>query len=189
MHYFMQSIILTACFALGIKGLRCYICGTSDDTKNEHSTSCVDFQVDDPQFNRECGTGSKSCRLARKVSENVILSRSCEQIPLNDCKVANSIEYCFCTKDLCNKINTLDDEEGDDEHLEDSAEGSGTEKINSDILDSDSINKLATTIKNFNDSVMSQHDNVNKNAIDVNSSCSKCQFYTYLVASTLYALG
>ncbi|XP_066147774.1 uncharacterized protein [Euwallacea fornicatus] len=118
MQHLIQFVILTACFVLGIKGLRCYICGTSDDTKNEHNISCVDFQVDDPQFNRECETNSKSCRLARKVNENVILSRSCEQIPLNDCKVANSIEYCFCTKDLCNKINTLDDE-GDDEHLED----------------------------------------------------------------------
>lgn len=48
--------------------------------------------------------------------------RSCEEVFIDDCQKANSIEYCYCTGNLCNgntiQLTPLDDE--------DYIEGSGT---------------------------------------------------------------
>ncbi|KAL1516713.1 hypothetical protein ABEB36_000589 [Hypothenemus hampei] len=120
-------IMLLKCFLplfLGISlisrtsSLKCYSCGEYEEDKN----SCANFTIQDPKFSRECPEDTKSCRLTRKPNDNLILSRTCESIKLDDCKTANSIEFCYCTKDLCNAINPLNDDEDDDD-LDDFFEG------------------------------------------------------------------
>lgn len=49
------------------------------------------------------------------VKDDTILSRTCERIGLDDCKTANFIEYCYCTKDLCNENHGGIDDEGFDD--------------------------------------------------------------------------
>lgn len=78
----------------------------------------------------ECGAANNSCRFERagkgfslllssfkfcvQVKENMFLTRSCANVYLRDCKTANSIEFCYCTQDLCNFLGPFgDNEEGD----------------------------------------------------------------------------
>ncbi|ERL84360.1 uncharacterized protein LOC125505428 [Dendroctonus ponderosae] len=128
--------VISALFFVGTTtALQCYTCGGQEDG----STSCVEFQSNEhPGYVKDCGADGKSCRLTREVSENRILSRSCEAIELNDCKTANSIEFCYCTKDLCNSMSPPDDEEDDEEQAK-NIEGSGRK--------SESENEIENPIK------------------------------------------
>lgn len=40
-----------------------------------------------------------------------IISLSCENRGVDDCKMLNFEEYCYCTKDLCNSVSYLPDDE------------------------------------------------------------------------------
>lgn len=54
--------------------------------------------------------------------------KSCNEYPINDCKIANNIKYCFCADTLCNDatILTTIPISTDDEDLDQSTEdGSG----------------------------------------------------------------
>lgn len=58
-----------------------------------------------------------------------IITRKCEIIALEDCKVANKVSYCYCSTDLCNGemiIRANDFTNNDDEDSE--TEGSGFHK-------------------------------------------------------------
>lgn len=68
------------------------------------------------------------------------VTRTCDQLPINDCQTANGVEYCYCTTDLCNdrkvlpsrkKPDTLYDDEDTSEEYESSGYSS-IDTINSD---------------------------------------------------------
>ncbi|XP_076264735.1 uncharacterized protein LOC143198955 [Rhynchophorus ferrugineus] len=125
-------LLVIICYLAQINtAIKCYICGGERET-----LPCSDFQIDDPKFQEECGN-HRSCKTTRKVSDNGILSRSCESLDIEDCKTANSVEYCFCRRDFCNHISPSDEE---DENPGDFLEGSGKQ-----ITDDPVIAKTATT--------------------------------------------
>ncbi|XP_050312058.1 uncharacterized protein LOC126747442 [Anthonomus grandis grandis] len=117
------TLILGSFLVPGCFGIRCYVCDEEGETE-----ACSAFRIGDPKFVRECGDGFRSCRLSQKADDATVLSRSCETIRLHDCKMANSVEFCYCTTDLCNSFN-LDIRPEDDEidPVGETLEGSGKE--------------------------------------------------------------
>lgn len=71
------------------------------------------------------------------ISKNVtgtLITRACEDIPIEDCKKANNVEYCYCISDLCNKYHPTRVDDDNEPDLED-GEGSGGIKNILDIID------------------------------------------------------
>ncbi|KAG5871477.1 hypothetical protein JTB14_002804 [Gonioctena quinquepunctata] len=76
-----------------VNGLKCYVC---DD---EGTNPCYNFEFDKNKFIQECSALEKGCFTESHVNKKY---RSCASQTLNDCKVANGVEYCFCSTELCN---------------------------------------------------------------------------------------
>ncbi|CAH1103299.1 unnamed protein product [Psylliodes chrysocephalus] len=97
-----------------LNGLRCYVC--SDDG----TVPCLNFDSEKGKFIQQCDRSQKGCFL--KIEGNN-KTRSCVDKKLDDCKMANEVEYCFCSSELCNTSTNKLSDITDDEDL---IEGSGT---------------------------------------------------------------
>lgn len=111
-----------------VAALQCFVCD-----EGLQSLSCDNFNSNNYTYAKDCppnASGSCSITIVRsKLSFQLlqsilqifsivdqIISRACESHRLHDCKMANAVEYCFCTSDLCNGdkhkyIGPLDDED------------------------------------------------------------------------------
>ncbi|CAH0562039.1 unnamed protein product [Brassicogethes aeneus] len=119
-------ILFIALLHIGINlALKCYICGGNADI------TCDNFDPSNTTFIKECNKNLKSCN---RKTIGMSVKRTCEKLKLNDCQTANNVEYCYCTKDLCNGDKLL--ETTDDEDI---LEGSG--------VDTNSINNVIATMK------------------------------------------
>ncbi|XP_072402676.1 uncharacterized protein [Diabrotica undecimpunctata] len=98
-------------------GLRCYVCSDGSDMP------CINFDSEKEKYVQQCGASQKGCHLKVEGDKKI---RSCFEKKIDDCKVANEVEYCFCSTDLCNsgkgKFSSITDDE-------DLIEGSGTRVI------------------------------------------------------------
>ncbi|XP_065084389.1 uncharacterized protein LOC135706670 [Ochlerotatus camptorhynchus] len=147
---------------------RCYVCGegadtpfrlarsqAADDMSSSHHprpvgslpnivTTCEDFERDLDELDKyvlECPPTYTSC--LTQVDGDMELRTCGENLPINDCKSANKIDYCYCSEDLCNSLKRtqirreIEDSQlgGQSEHLkqphnsddEDLTESSGME--------------------------------------------------------------
>ncbi|RZB40627.1 uncharacterized protein BDFB_000310, partial [Asbolus verrucosus] len=81
---------------------QCYACGP------EEELDCNNFDPNNKSFIKECPPNT-SCEI--KAYGNT-LERSCSEMMVQDCKIANKIRYCYCVMHLCNdKMNFSDDED------------------------------------------------------------------------------
>lgn len=73
------------------------------------------------------------------------MTRSCEKFAIEDCKMANNVEYCYCSAELCNKFHPtfIDDEDliGN--------EGSGDKTVKTTGANTEFVNEkqTSTTVK------------------------------------------
>jgi len=120
------------------KEITCYVCTPPLITDNtEASEIYITFSNYDIEkiptcgsnaainFTLKCPEGYKGC--LTKIHGKTIM-KSCNEYPINDCKIANNIKYCFCADTLCNDatILTTIPISTDDEDLDQSTEdGSG----------------------------------------------------------------
>ncbi|XP_028128895.1 protein Abitram isoform X2 [Diabrotica virgifera virgifera] len=74
-------------------GLRCYVCSDGGDMP------CINFDSEKEKFVQQCSASQKGCHLKVEGDKKI---RSCFEKKIDDCKVANEVEYCFCSTDLCN---------------------------------------------------------------------------------------
>jgi len=51
-------------------------------------------------FIRECPTNSKGCLTKIEVEGSIM--RTCAPVKIDDCQIANSVTYCYCSTDKCN---------------------------------------------------------------------------------------
>ncbi|KAB0801004.1 hypothetical protein PPYR_05358 [Photinus pyralis] len=127
--------------------LNCYVCGF-----DEH-LNCTNFN----NFNRDlfaqkCPPDSRGC-ITQTEGEKII-TMGCDDFHLNDCQLANGIEYCYCNTNLCNgntsikKSITHNPSLNDDEDL---SEGSGLfTSTNSQIFSTSTSTPQPTTTPSQN---------------------------------------
>ncbi|KAK9890358.1 hypothetical protein WA026_010453 [Henosepilachna vigintioctopunctata] len=101
-----------------VASTKCYVCGT------ENIKTCDNFDPNNSSYIMECPKTKSSCGLQ---TQGDIKIRTCEDLHMNDCQKANSIEYCYCTKDLCNGVSIFFTPSDDEDELE----GSGSTTISS----------------------------------------------------------
>ncbi|XP_050436483.1 uncharacterized protein LOC126843165 [Adelges cooleyi] len=116
----------------------CYICSPQQLSDNTEASEIhnmfpdIDLQSipscgsnEATNFTLKCPLGYKGC-LTKTYGISVI--KLCNEYSIEDCKVANNIEYCFCANDKCNNatvgttVPILSDDEDLDQAIED---GSG----------------------------------------------------------------
>lgn len=110
---------------------RCYVCGEGADapfraalaqaadeqaaSSSRHPrplgslpnivTTCEDFERDRNELDKyvlECPPAYTSC--LTQVDGDMEVRTCGENLPINDCKSANKIDYCYCSVDLCNSL-------------------------------------------------------------------------------------
>ncbi|CAL8100583.1 unnamed protein product [Orchesella dallaii] len=126
---------------------KCYVCLPPDKTSRDAEEILTIFPEETRQRIPDCASfGSHNAKhfefkcppeyvgcLLRIHGRNE--SRSCFKHPLNDCKTANSVEFCYCTGALCNDNRPeilLEETESDERQraqLEDEKEERETRKI------------------------------------------------------------
>ncbi|ODN00685.1 hypothetical protein Ocin01_06002 [Orchesella cincta] len=126
---------------------KCYVCLPPDKTSRDAEEILSIFPEETRQRIPDCASfGSHNAKhfefkcppefvgcLLRIHGRNE--SRSCFKHPLNDCKTANSVEFCYCTGALCNQHRPeilLEESESDERQraqLEDEKEERETRKI------------------------------------------------------------
>ncbi|XP_049822214.1 uncharacterized protein LOC126265293 [Aethina tumida] len=120
--------------------LKCYVCGDPD-------RSCNGFDPSNPKYIEDCSENDKSCF---RIMDGNVTKRSCDPNKINDCQKANQVEYCYCSKDLCNGDQLL--ETTDDEDI---LEGSGSNKLSKEIVATTTVTTVTqktsrASIKNVN---------------------------------------
>lgn len=89
--------------------------------------TCSNFESSSKvSYIKECPPETHSCSIQQSGN---IVTRSCENIQLDDCKTANNIEYCYCSRDLCNDVFVVNNVSDD----EDLFEGSGVRITTTEI--------------------------------------------------------
>uniref|UniRef100_A0A182RSC3 Protein sleepless n=1 Tax=Anopheles funestus TaxID=62324 RepID=A0A182RSC3_ANOFN len=116
MNYISVLSILTAFFWLVqlADARKCYICGEGADgpfrtLPTHHGQSsvptvegtCEDFRPEE-KYAFDCPPTYTSC--LTQVDGEIEIRTCGESLAINDCKSANSIDYCYCSTDLCNQL-------------------------------------------------------------------------------------
>ncbi|XP_063227108.1 uncharacterized protein LOC134533515 [Bacillus rossius redtenbacheri] len=93
----------------GALGLRCYVCvprGEPDAADVLHvfpgfpaRLACEHFAAGEQGYQRDCPRNYTSCST---VTDGGKVMRTCSDLPVSDCKMANGVEYCYCKEPLCN---------------------------------------------------------------------------------------
>lgn len=125
-----------------------------EEHKNNNSSiidkipkSCDEFEADNNIFEFQCPRGFTGCvtkligainiHLDKKIKYSVIkyflgssVVRTCIDVSIEDCRIANNEYICICTESLCNKQNIPEgiidiDADNDDDDDDDSDEESG----------------------------------------------------------------
>ncbi|XP_025412327.1 uncharacterized protein LOC112684839 [Sipha flava] len=134
--YFQRSTVTNVLFfIIGLvcsihskEEITCYVCtphlNSSDTEVSEDYFTFEDYNTENipncgsssgKNFVLKCPEGYKGC-LTIIYGENTL--KSCNELAISDCKIANGIEYCFCDHALCNNATqnsiTSDDEDVDD---------------------------------------------------------------------------
>nr|XP_040222496.2 uncharacterized protein LOC120949330 [Anopheles coluzzii]XP_040222497.2 uncharacterized protein LOC120949330 [Anopheles coluzzii]XP_040222498.2 uncharacterized protein LOC120949330 [Anopheles coluzzii] len=117
MNYISAIGILTALLCMNgwlVHARKCYICGEGADgpfrtLPTHHGQSsvptvegtCEDFRPEE-KYAFDCPPTYTSC--LTQVDGDIEIRTCGENLAINDCKSANSIDYCYCSTDLCNQL-------------------------------------------------------------------------------------
>ncbi|OXA50657.1 hypothetical protein Fcan01_14057 [Folsomia candida] len=115
---------------------RCYVCLPPNRVSREAKDILAMFGREDPREIADCAeftpenANSYEFNCPPGFGGCLNVSRACSKYRLNDCKKANSVEFCYCTEPLCNDVKPVplplsprDDDLDDDE---DSRAGGGS---------------------------------------------------------------
>uniref|UniRef100_A0A182Q4Z2 Uncharacterized protein n=1 Tax=Anopheles farauti TaxID=69004 RepID=A0A182Q4Z2_9DIPT len=112
---FEESLACTNVWLLQLVDARkCYICGEGADgpfrtLPTHHGQSsvptvegtCEGFRPEE-KYAFDCPPAYTSC--LTQVDGEIEIRTCGENLAINDCKSANSIDYCYCSTDLCNRL-------------------------------------------------------------------------------------
>ncbi len=117
-------------------------------------------------------------------------NRTCSPVPINDCKVANSIVYCYCSWDNCNgkyeilsreleELNGENERPAEHESNEESAsyEDDFSESSSSDNTEIEDFDNFTTTLV---------YNNFNESEIHTKNGGIDCNFRMVLLLKLLY---
>ncbi|XP_021709673.1 uncharacterized protein LOC110679431 isoform X1 [Aedes aegypti] len=172
---------------------RCYVCGEGADapfrlslaqaadesSSSRHPrplgslpnivTTCEDFERDRNELDKyvlECPPAYTSC--LTQVDGDVEVRTCGENLPINDCKSANKIDYCYCSVDLCNSLKRTQIRR----EIEDSQMGGLSEHLrqhhNSD--DEDLTESSGMEDSHEKHRTISRNDNSNNHRVNQNGS-------------------
>ncbi|XP_062563704.1 uncharacterized protein LOC134226751 [Armigeres subalbatus] len=129
MSILLLALTVDSSLATTAQARRCYVCGEGADAPfraalaqaaDESSvsrhprpvgslpnivTTCEDFERDRNELDKyvlECPPAYTSC--LTQVDGDMEVRTCGENLPINDCKSANKIDYCYCSVDLCNSL-------------------------------------------------------------------------------------
>jgi len=109
---FYAQFILLLPLIHSVFGHKCYVCAPDHGKPEDLSQLkrafpdvkiplCSQYKSElQHQYLMECPPDSKGC--LTKFEENGSIMRTCQKYGIEDCKVANSINYCYCSQEGCN---------------------------------------------------------------------------------------
>ncbi|XP_059480946.1 uncharacterized protein LOC132199882 [Neocloeon triangulifer] len=103
-----QLLILTIpLVASPVSSLRCEIC-SSDEMRD--GTALIKIQFPKLNIVPHCGPKAQNLDCPYEAQSGCLtqtkgkhVSKMCSNIPVQDCQVANGVEYCYCRGEMCNK--------------------------------------------------------------------------------------
>ncbi|KAG4069685.1 hypothetical protein HA402_014708 [Bradysia odoriphaga] len=109
------SIIIVFVNSQSTQPRMCYVCGKGSQEPFTQ-TSKGKLEYSDMDMPLSCDEFDSTTNLEKFIftcpsnyvgcithSDGIDVTRTCEQLAINDCQTANGVEYCYCTEDLCNK--------------------------------------------------------------------------------------